>query len=131
MAAFTAICAMIMWIIIFSYLGPFTTRLNPNSTSVGRRDGESCAEAETRNVINHLFINFAATMILGCSNTYQQLITALKVDEIRWVLSKMGDSKVGTNSPLSINHKRNGKRLAWLAWILLVSTSMVMMLWTC
>jgi hypothetical protein len=64
-------------------------------------------------------------MILGCSNTYQQLITALKVDEIRWVLSKRGDSKVGTNSPWSINHKKAGKGLAWLGWVLLISTSMV------
>jgi hypothetical protein len=64
-------------------------------------------------------------MILGCSNTYQQLVTALKVDEIRWVLSKRGDSKVGTNSPWSINHKREGKIKAWLAWILLISTSIV------
>ena len=73
----------------------------------------------------HLFINIAATMILGCSNTYQQLITALKVDEIRWVLSKRGDSKVGTNSPWSINHKKSGKTGSWLAWLLLISTSMV------
>jgi hypothetical protein len=51
MAAFTAVCAVIMWIIIFSYLGPFSRRLNHNSTSVGRQQGESCSEAETRNVV--------------------------------------------------------------------------------
>lgn len=73
----------------------------------------------------HLFINIAATMVLGCSNTYQQLVTALKVDEIRWVLQKRGDSKVGTNSPWSINHKRKGKTVAWLAWLLLILTSVV------
>jgi hypothetical protein len=142
MAAFTAVCTVIMWIIVFSYLGPFSTRLNRNSTSVGREQGEKCGEAESRNVVCytrtleagwisdvaqavHLFINIAATIILGCSNTYQQLITALKVDEIRWVLSKRGDSKVGTNSPWSINHKKAGKTRSWLAWILLISTSMV------
>jgi hypothetical protein len=64
-------------------------------------------------------------MILGCSNTYQQLVTSLKVDEIRWVMSKRGDSKVGTNSPWAINHKRGGKLKAWSAWILLISTSIV------
>jgi hypothetical protein len=64
-------------------------------------------------------------MILGCSNTYQQLVTSLKVDEIRWVLSKRGDSKVGTNSPWAINHKREGKIKAWLAWLLLIGTSLV------
>lgn len=73
----------------------------------------------------HLFINIAATMILGCSNTYQQLATALTVGEMRWVLSKRGDSKVGTNSPWAINHKREGKTKAWLAWALLISTSLV------
>jgi hypothetical protein len=64
-------------------------------------------------------------MILGCSNTYQQLVTTLKVGEIRWVMSKRGDSRVGTNSPWAINHKREGKLKAWLAWILLISTSLV------
>lgn len=64
-------------------------------------------------------------MVLGMSNTYQQLVTSLKVDEIRWVLSKHGDSRIGTNSPLAINHKRTGKVKAWLAWLLLVSTSLV------
>lgn len=64
-------------------------------------------------------------MILGMSNTYQQLITSLKVDEIRWVLSKYGDSRVGTNSPMAINHKKTGKLKAWLAWLLLVTTSLV------
>lgn len=69
-------------------------------------------------------------MVLGCSNTYQQLVTALKVDEIRWVLSKRGDSKVGTNSPWAINHKRDGKAKAWLAWLLLIGTSLVSLIFS-
>ncbi|KAF4625608.1 hypothetical protein G7Y89_g12556 [Cudoniella acicularis] len=36
MAALTTTCAVIIWIVVFSYLGPFLTRLNRNSTSVGR-----------------------------------------------------------------------------------------------
>ncbi|TVY89857.1 hypothetical protein LAWI1_G004089, partial [Lachnellula willkommii] len=124
MAAFTAVCAVIMLIITLSYIGDFAHRLNLNTTSVGGKDGESCESMEKKNVAVHLFINIAATMILGCSNTYQQLVTSLKVDEIRWVLSKRGDSKVGTNSPWSINHKREGKTKAWLAWLLLISTSL-------
>lgn len=99
MAAFTTACAVIMLIILFSYLPAFSRRINHNSTSVGGKNGESCHTAEARNIAIHLFVNIAATMILGCSNTYQQLVTSLKVDEIRWVLSKRGDSKVGTNSP--------------------------------
>ena len=64
-------------------------------------------------------------MILGMSNTYQQLVTSLKVDEIKWALSVKGDSRVGTNSPSSINHKKSGKLSAWLSWLLLIGTSMV------
>ncbi|TVY43133.1 hypothetical protein LSUB1_G001320 [Lachnellula subtilissima] len=124
MAAFTAVCAVIMLIITLSYIGDFANRLNLKTTSVGGKDGESCGSMEQKNVAVHLFINIAATMILGCSNTYQQLVTSLKVDEIRWVLSKRGDSKVGTNSPWAINHKRDGKTKAWLAWLLLISTSL-------
>ena len=73
----------------------------------------------------HLLINIAATLILGMSNTYQQLVTSLRFDEIRWVLSKRGDSRVGTNSPTNINHKKRGKRKAWSSWILLIVTSVV------
>ena len=64
-------------------------------------------------------------MILGISNTYQQLVTSLKISDIKWVLQKFGDSRVGTNSPFSINRKREGKVSSWLAWLLLICTSMV------
>jgi hypothetical protein len=37
---------------------------------------------------------------------------------------KYGDARVGTNSPFSINHKRDGKRKAWLQWLLLIFTSL-------
>jgi hypothetical protein len=64
-------------------------------------------------------------MVLGMSNTYQQLVTALDATDIPAMLRKYGDSKVGTNSPFSINRKINGKAKAWLSWILLISTSLV------
>lgn len=51
MAAFTAVCGLVMWIIIFSYLPAFANRLNLHSTSVGQRDGTSCGTAESRNVV--------------------------------------------------------------------------------
>jgi hypothetical protein len=73
----------------------------------------------------HLIINIAATMVLGMSNTYQQLVTAFDVTDIPSVLRKYGDSKVGTNSPFAINRKAKGKAKAWLSWILLISTSLV------
>lgn len=72
-----------------------------------------------------MVMNIAATTILGMSNTYQQLITSLDIREIRWALSKFGDCRVGTNSPSTINRKKSGKVKAWLAWILLISTSVV------
>jgi hypothetical protein len=91
MAGFTAVCAVAMLIIIFSYLSAFVKKTNLKSTSVGGRAGESCAVMEKQNVVRviqpgmfvgteelivyvkaiHLFINIAATMVLGCSNTYQ------------------------------------------------------------
>ncbi|CZR53379.1 uncharacterized protein PAC_03257 [Phialocephala subalpina] len=123
MAGFTLICAVIMFVIIFSYLKDFVGRINKNTTSVGGKDGEKCSTMEARNVAVHLFINIAATMILGCSNTYQQLVTALRVGEVKWTLSNKGDSRVGTNSPWNINDKREGKLKAWLCWILLIITS--------
>jgi hypothetical protein len=51
MAAFTAICAVAMFIILFSYLPDFAKRLNPHSTSVGGKAGESCSVMERQNVV--------------------------------------------------------------------------------
>jgi hypothetical protein len=51
MAAFTAICALIMLIIVISYLPAFAKRLNRNSTSVGGNSGESCASMESKNIV--------------------------------------------------------------------------------
>ena len=64
-------------------------------------------------------------MTLGMSNTFQTVVSSLKADELRTALSKYGDARVGTNSPFNINRKRSGKLRAWLAWFLLVLTSLV------
>jgi hypothetical protein len=63
-------------------------------------------------------------MVLGMSNTYQQIVTSLRISDLRYALSKFGDSRVGTNSPLNIRHKEKGKKRAWAAWFLLIFTSM-------
>ncbi|KAL8720783.1 MAG: hypothetical protein Q9181_007851, partial [Wetmoreana brouardii] len=63
-------------------------------------------------------------MVLGMSNTYQQLVTSLSSNELRWVLSKHEDSRVGTNSPFNIKHKKTRKIQAWSQWILLIATSL-------
>ena len=58
------------------------------------------------------------------SNTYRQLATSVTITDLKHVLSKFGDSRVGTNSPFSINQKREGRKRSWLAWLFLVLTSM-------
>jgi hypothetical protein len=63
-------------------------------------------------------------MVLGMSNTYQQLVTSLKISDLKHALSKFGDSRVGTNSPFSIKHKQKHRKRSWAAWVLLIFTSM-------
>lgn len=126
MAGMTTLFAIIMITICVCYAKDFSKHVAkmPSSTSVRIANGD-------RSTMNHksegfkFLINVAATMILGMSNTYQQLLTALKVDDLKHVLFKYGDSRVGTNSPFSINHKRKGRVRAWLAWVLLICTSLV------
>jgi len=55
MAVFTTLCAIIMFIIVFSYIKAFRTRLNLKSTSVGGKDGESCETSERRNLVRYNF----------------------------------------------------------------------------
>ena len=123
MAALTSVFAFILLVICFTHLTEFAHRANKNSTSVGGKANSTCGSMEGKNVVLHLVINIAATMILGMSNTYQQLVTSLSTGEIRWVLSKHGDSRVGTNSPFNISHKKTKKVQAWAQWILLIVTS--------
>ncbi|KAL8948634.1 MAG: hypothetical protein Q9222_005199 [Ikaeria aurantiellina] len=124
MAALTTLFAFIMSVICFAHLRQLAHRANKTSTSVGGKADRTCASMEGSNVVIHLVINIAATMILGMSNTYQQLVTAPSSDELRWMLSKHEDSRVGTNSPFNINHKKTKRLTSWLEWLLLISTSL-------
>ncbi|KAL8669565.1 MAG: hypothetical protein Q9168_005847 [Polycauliona sp. 1 TL-2023] len=124
MAAATTVFAFILSILCLVNLKRLTHRVNKNSTSVGGTADKTCSSMEASNVMIHLVINVAATMILGMSNTYQQLVTSLSTKELRWVLSKHEDSRVGTNSPFNINHKQHGKLQAWSQWLLLIATSL-------
>ncbi|KAL8933996.1 MAG: hypothetical protein Q9211_005466, partial [Gyalolechia sp. 1 TL-2023] len=124
MAALTTVFAFIMVIICLVNFPNFAHRANKHSTSVGGKANQTCSSMEGKNVVIHLVINIAATMILGMSNTYQQLITSLSRSELRWTLSKHEDSRVGTNSPFNINHKKSKRVQAWCEWILLVATSL-------
>ncbi|KAJ4309671.1 hypothetical protein N0V94_008821 [Neodidymelliopsis sp. IMI 364377] len=123
MAALMTLLAVGIIILIALYAKRFRDRSNPNTTSVGG-DVRSCKDVTRTNTAMLLLINVCATMILGMSNTYQQLVTAIKITDLKHVLSKFGDSRVGTNSPFSINQKRNGKKRSWAAWLFLVLTSM-------
>lgn len=123
MAATMTLFAVAMIILIATHAEFFRNRANRNTSSVGGDTG-SCETVTTRNTVFLLLINVCATMILGMSNTYQQLVTSLKVGDLKHMLSEFGDSRVGTNSPFNINHKREGRKGAWASWIFLILTSM-------
>jgi hypothetical protein len=123
MAALMTLLSIGMIILIAFYAEHFRNRVNTNTTSVGG-DTSSCRSVTRANTASLLLINVCATMILGMSNTYQQLVTSLTVTDLKHVLCKFGDSRVGTNSPFSINQKREGRKRSWIAWLFLVLTSM-------
>ncbi|KAJ4988130.1 hypothetical protein SVAN01_06382 [Stagonosporopsis vannaccii] len=123
MAALMTLFAIGMIILIAIYADHFRDRVNSNTTSVGG-DAQSCKAVTKTNTAMLLLINVCATMILGMSNTYQQLVTSIKITDLKHVLSRYGDSRVGTNSPFSINQKRAGRKRSWAAWTFLVLTSM-------
>jgi hypothetical protein len=123
MAVLMTIFAIGMITVVCSYAKEFGSRSNRNTTSVGGAT-QSCKSVTHTNTVLLLLINVCATMILGMSNTYQQLVTSLKISDLKHALSKYGDSRVGTNSPFNINHKQHGKKRAWVSWLLLICTSM-------
>jgi len=100
--------------------------LNPFTTSVAiDRDSESCNAMDTKSIIVHLAINIFATVLLGVSNTYQQLASGLMADDLKAALRKYGDVTVETNSPFSIKHKQKGKFVALMSWgFFLIATSL-------
>jgi hypothetical protein len=123
MAGLMTLFAIGMIILIALYAKRFRDRPNANTTSVGG-DARPCKDVTYTNTAMLLLINVCATMILGMSNTYQQLVTSVKITDLKHVLSKFGDSRVGTNSPFNINQKREGRKRSWIAWAFLVLTSM-------
>jgi hypothetical protein len=123
MAALTTLFALGIFIIIAAHIQPFANRANKNTSSIGG-ETRSCKDVTITNTALLLLINVAATMILGMSNTYQQLVTSLTIGDLKNMLQKFGDSRVGTNSPFNINHKKEGKIRSWLLWLLLVTTSL-------
>lgn len=123
MALLTTVFAIAMIIVVATNLGSFLDRKNKSTSSVGGKPRD-CATVTHQNTALLLLINIAATMVLGMSNTYQQLVTSLCIGDLKHMLEKFGDSRVGTNSPFNINHKQNGKLKSWLAWLLLITTSL-------
>jgi hypothetical protein len=123
MAALMTAFAIGMITLVISYARHFATRANRNTSSVGG-ETQSCKDVTHTNTALLLLINVCATMVLGMSNTYQQIATSLRIRDLKHALSVFGDSRVGTNSPFSIKHKKDGRKRAWTAWLLLVITSM-------
>ena len=122
-AALMTLFAIGMVVLIALYVERFRNRANINTTSVGG-DLRSCRALTQTNTATLLLINVCATMVLGMSNTYQQLVTSIKVTYLKHVLSKFGDSRVGTNSPVSIKQKRECRKRSWAVWAFSVLTSM-------
>ncbi|KAF2731565.1 hypothetical protein EJ04DRAFT_442765, partial [Polyplosphaeria fusca] len=122
MAVLTTLFAIAMFIVMAVNLPEFYRRTNKFTSSVGG-ESRNCKEVTHENTALLLLVNVAATMVLGMSNTYQQLVTSLKIGDLQHMLKKFGDSRVGTNSPFSINHKESGKKSSWAAWLLLICTS--------
>lgn len=75
MAVLMAILAIGMIIVVAAYANTFATRANRNSSSVGG-ETQSCKRVTHTNTALLLLINVCATMVLGMSNTYQQLGTS-------------------------------------------------------
>ncbi|CAI6339628.1 unnamed protein product [Periconia digitata] len=123
MALTMCLFAFAIVILLIVNAKPYSERLNKSTSSVGGVT-QSCKAVKNENAALLLLINIAGTMILGMSNTYQQLITSLTVQDIKPALEKLGDSRVGTNSPFNINHKTFGRKRSWVAWTLLVATSL-------
>ncbi|KAJ4292636.1 hypothetical protein N0V90_009299 [Kalmusia sp. IMI 367209] len=123
MSLLMSLFAIGMIIVIATNAEAFGARINKFTSSVGG-DTQDCKDVTNTNTALLLVINIGATMVLGMSNTYQQLITSLKTSDLKYMLEKFGDSRVGTNSPWNINHKKEGKGKAWAAWLLLVCTSL-------
>ncbi|KAH7391065.1 hypothetical protein DE146DRAFT_154956 [Phaeosphaeria sp. MPI-PUGE-AT-0046c] len=123
MAVLMTALAIGMIIVVVVYADTFASRANLNSSSVGGKT-QSCKRVSHINTALLLLINVCATMVLGMSNTYQQLVTSLKISDLKHALSTFGDARVGTNSPFSIKHKKEGKKIAWASWVLLIFTSM-------
>ncbi|KAL1383772.1 hypothetical protein HDK64DRAFT_341102 [Phyllosticta capitalensis] len=117
--------AVIMIVVCIALAPQFNKRIgwHSSTTSVAIFSGSETSMKNLSEGIKFL-INIAATIILSASNTYQQLLTSLKIEDIKYILTNFGDSRVGTNSPFAIKHKKFGRQKAWISWIFLVATSM-------
>jgi preprotein translocase subunit SecG len=92
MAGLTTLFAIAMIVVVACYIKIFIHRPNRTTSSVGG-DSQKCSEVTHTNTALLLLINVAATMILGMSNTYQQLVTSLNTSDLKHMLQKYGDSR--------------------------------------
>jgi hypothetical protein len=76
MAVLMSAFAIGMIVVVVCYAKYFAQRSNRNTSSVGG-DTQSCKAVTHTNTALLLLINVCATMVLGMSNTYQQLVTSV------------------------------------------------------
>lgn len=86
----------------------------------------TCDTIEKKSTGIHFLINILATLILGTSNTYQQIATSLTGKEFQRAIQKAGNARVGTNSPTYIRFKRPWayRWKSYLSWVFLLGTSL-------
>jgi hypothetical protein len=82
-------CLRLAWLSSSLYAQYFRNRGDPYSTSVGGNT-RSCEAVSKTNKALLLLINVCATMVLGMSNTYQQLVTSLTVTDLKYVFEVWG-----------------------------------------
>ena len=75
MAAFTMICAIVMFIVIFCYMNAFTKRKNKNITSIGGGKGVSCETLKKENLVCSI-PKFQHINMLYDSRSYTVLVLA-------------------------------------------------------
>lgn len=83
--------AVAMLVVIATNAKAFGARVNKFTSSVGGAP-QDCHTVTKTNTAVLLVVNVAATMVLGMSNTYQQIITSLQTNDLKYMLRKFGVS---------------------------------------
>jgi hypothetical protein len=83
--------AIAMLVVIATHAKAFGARVNKFTSSVGG-ESQDCHTVTSTNTAILLVVNVAATMVLGMSNTYQQIVTSLQTSDLKHMLKRFGVS---------------------------------------